>query len=233
VLDERLHFVRAMLTDLARLDAKREVFGASAHDYALREPLRDVEVVRFERRHGVKLPPDYRAFITQLGDGGAGPFYGVFALGKFEDDEPWKAGEFIGEPGTRFPYKAAWNAPMAVIDAVNAGDHAAEVAYHRGLDGIVPLVTEGCALFDVLVVTGPEAGHVWHDARTDLGGVVPWAEGKDAAKAHARTWSRDMLVTSGKRAKADVTPTPRARLSFLEWYERWLMLAAASVSKKR
>ena len=234
MFEERLQFARAMLSDLARLDVKREVFGASAHDYALREPLREADVVAFERQHSIALPADYRAFVTQLGDGGAGPFYGVCALGAFEDDEPWTPGEFIGHPGARFPHKAAWNAPMEVIDAVNKGDHAAEAAYHAcGLDGIVPLATEGCGLFDVLVVTGPEAGHVWHDARTDYGGVVPWAEGKDAAKAHGRTWTADLIVTSGKRTKQPAAMTPQRRLTFLEWYERWMMLAAASISKKR
>lgn len=37
---------------------------------------------RFEARYNVKLPPEYVFFITQVGNGGAGPYYGLYPLEK-------------------------------------------------------------------------------------------------------------------------------------------------------
>ena len=34
-------------------------------------------VVDFERRHGLKIPADYRAFITTVSSGRIGPAYGL------------------------------------------------------------------------------------------------------------------------------------------------------------
>jgi hypothetical protein len=58
--------------------------------------------------------------------------------------------------------------------------------------GVFPICHHGCALRDWLVITGPEAGQVWHDARVDEGGLRPYES------------------------------TDRSRLTFTEWYLDWL-----------
>jgi hypothetical protein len=57
---------------------KRTVFGVIGHHFVLNPPLTEAEVVAFEQGHQVRLPPDYRHFLTSIGNGGAGPYYGVF-----------------------------------------------------------------------------------------------------------------------------------------------------------
>jgi hypothetical protein len=37
-------------------------------------------VVQFEKHHNITLPDDYRRFILQAGNGGAGPHYGLLPL---------------------------------------------------------------------------------------------------------------------------------------------------------
>jgi hypothetical protein len=65
-----------LLADLRRRDRRRRVFGSAAHDYRLNPPLSTCIIDEFEARHGVALPEDYRHFVTEIGNGGAGPYYG-------------------------------------------------------------------------------------------------------------------------------------------------------------
>lgn len=61
--------------------AKPVVFGADWHQFVLNRPLPEEELTSFEQRHRISLPGDYRDFINKIGNGGAGPYYGVFPLG--------------------------------------------------------------------------------------------------------------------------------------------------------
>src|SRR5262249_9650414 len=71
--------VRDALSRLA--SSGSAIFGANGHHFLLNPPRPENEVSAFEQRHCIRVPSDYRHFITQVGDGGAGPFYGVFPLG--------------------------------------------------------------------------------------------------------------------------------------------------------
>ena len=50
-----------------------KAFGAESHGFKLGARLFGAVVTEFEERHEVALPPAYRLFVTELGDGGAGP----------------------------------------------------------------------------------------------------------------------------------------------------------------
>lgn len=53
----------------------------------------------FERLCGISLPADYRAFITSLGDGGAGPGYGLLPLARgLEFDTEPVTPELLAKP---------------------------------------------------------------------------------------------------------------------------------------
>jgi hypothetical protein len=65
---------------LRRTDPGFTRFGSAVHRYSLNQPLPESEVTAFEARHGLSLPEEYRAFLVEVGDGGAGPFYGIFRL---------------------------------------------------------------------------------------------------------------------------------------------------------
>jgi len=69
------------LGDLDRRDPRRRIFGAEVHQYRLNPPLPVAVIEAFEGRHGLSLPKDYRHFMTEIGDGGAGPYYGVLPFG--------------------------------------------------------------------------------------------------------------------------------------------------------
>jgi hypothetical protein len=57
-----------------KLDALRARVG-DAKTLALNPPLDESAIVAFETTHSVALPEDCRAFISLVGNGGAGPSY--------------------------------------------------------------------------------------------------------------------------------------------------------------
>lgn len=65
------------------IDSKYELFGASKHQYKLNPPISASFVHEVEEKYGFTLPKDYFSFITEVGDGGAGPEYGIIPFGDF------------------------------------------------------------------------------------------------------------------------------------------------------
>lgn len=200
--------IERLLEDLRRLaaqDARLGVFGARSHGYRLNHVLPLARIRALEDRRSIQFPSDYVLFLTEMGNGGAGPFYGVNPLGERDADTGdgtrswWSGDPLIGDLTRPFPHTAAWNlSESAIARAREAEEDEPELdAYWCGVDGAIPVAHEGCALRDWLVIAGPERGHVWHDARADFGGWRPWMAGG------------------------------RTRLTFLEWYAAWLESALA------
>ena len=155
------------LLRLRSLDPELVLFGAEFHGYHLYPPLEGALVTVFERLHNVSLPADYRSFVQRLGDGGAGPYYGLCALGMslyLDMDYPQEMELLV--PGRPFPLTNAY-VPENEADRA-LGYH----GYHLQ-QGMVHLCNYGCGVFVNLVVTGPSAGTVWTDARSIQGGLYP------------------------------------------------------------
>ncbi|GEM_PF-1947068 len=73
------------LCELAgRADRKCEVFGAGKHRYRFSPPLSPEKLRETEEKYGVPLPEELAAFLTQVGNGGAGVDYGMFSLETIE-----------------------------------------------------------------------------------------------------------------------------------------------------
>jgi len=219
----RLDQIPDKIETLSELDSQREIFGARHHDYQLNPCLSEVEVARLEDRYGIRLLEDYRRFLLEIGNGGAGPYYGVFKLGEHDDGWghcAWEDGFLLGDPAAPFPYQAPWNLPDTFWSQApsqeggmddDAFDEANE-AWNAHLDelywnparmnGAIPLCHLGCALRQWLVVTGSERGNIWQDDRVDEGGIYPVSVGE------------------------------RRRVTFSEWYLAWLDGAIRSFGGK-
>ncbi len=99
------------LAYLDRRDPRRKIFGANGHDYKLRPTVPISVIESFEKQHGISLPANYRSFITEIGDGGAGPFYGLLPFGKDDDDHDWESGGLVGDVSKPFTHTGTWNLP--------------------------------------------------------------------------------------------------------------------------
>ena len=171
------------------MERQPRVFGANFHGFVLNDPIADWQLDAFERRHCVKLPEDYRWFISRVGNGGAGPFYGVFPLGSMDDGheiESWEQESFmVGALSEPFPHTQEWNdLSGAPDDSLIELDESAyesqletfEERYFSPVNGAIPICHMGCALRIWLVVTGPERGHLWLDKRAARAGLQPISE---------------------------------------------------------
>lgn len=205
---------------LQQSSAAKKVFGADLHQFRLNPPLKENAVSAFESRHRIRLPEDYRGFLLHVGNGGAGPAYGLFRLGEMDDSNAfarWKENNgFVGTLSLPFPHTGPWNdlSGKPAFDESREMDQEYEYAYNELLTkweeehywntcyihGAIPICHIGCAYREWLIITGPERGNVWNDSRVDEEGLYP----------------------------VEIAQKPRA--SFLQWYCDWLDNALAEVS---
>lgn len=177
-------FIRDALRRLR--SARPNIFGAASHEFALNAALSEADVLRFEQQHAIRLPADYRHFLTELGNGGAGPHYGIFPIGSFDgvggDLQPW--GDLVGTLAEPFGYREAWNDltgnPAEVLAESDEDEYWRRVDvferrywHSSAMNGAFPICHMGCALRIWLVVSGDEAGNVWYDRRADCEGIAP------------------------------------------------------------
>ena len=157
-----------------------------ARGIVLDPPATAEEVATFESRHGIVLPNDYRMFITELGNGGAGPIgYGVLPLGKVPSDmrpEERMVWTELRAVRSAFPFTKAW-----VWENGEASDEGDEEQIGCGS---ICLGTDGCGMYWHLIVAGPDRGVPWMLAgegiqplcpkRTFLQWYEDWLDGKDS-----------------------------------------------------
>jgi hypothetical protein len=202
--------ITRLLSELDRKDRHRSVFGSSVHDYKLHPPIQGSTIEEFEAQHGIRLPDDYRYFITEIGNGGAGPYYGLFPFGQQDDELSWEEGDLVGDVSRPFPHVEAWNLPESFWQQEpdispdtprdeedrlwEAWDKVEQKHYWNPaiMNGAIPISHLGCALRQWLVVNGEQKGFVWNDFRADHRGISP------------------LRNESGRQ------------MSFSDWYVSWL-----------
>ena len=134
--------IRELIRRLAAADASLRVFGADMHRYRLNPCLSEDDLAAFESVNGIALPEDYREFLRRVGNGGAGPFYGLRPLSADERE--------LARP---FPFEATANMSEPVERPEGEWDTRAP--------GILELCHQGCTYYYWLVVSGPSHGTVW------------------------------------------------------------------------
>jgi hypothetical protein len=100
------------LQALDRRDPQRRIFGSVVHQYRLNPPVPVTVLEAFEKKHGISFPEDYKQFITAIGNGGAGPFYGLFPFGEHDNCDglcKWEDGFLMGNVAEPFRHTEAWN----------------------------------------------------------------------------------------------------------------------------
>ncbi len=108
MIDREVLRVRRILGKLEQARSRGlSCFGSDRHGFRLNEPLAAADLEAFEAQHRVRLPEDYRAFLTLAGNGGAGPYYGIYPLEKWSDFADWVLDErpedFLARPCPLYP----------------------------------------------------------------------------------------------------------------------------------
>lgn len=69
--------IEAVLHQARRWDMDFPLFGSHSHAHLFQPPLPVEDAEAWEELMEVRLPEDYRLYLTRLGNGGAGPAYGI------------------------------------------------------------------------------------------------------------------------------------------------------------
>lgn len=108
-------------------------------------------MAEFEERHEVVLPPEYRLFVTELGDGGAGPGYHLSRL-----SESCGSGCRAGHLTRPSPYLPG----PRYLDDWERRCEDPPGPDRMFLPGTLSIAGHGCSLVSRLVVTGPAWGRL-------------------------------------------------------------------------
>lgn len=214
---------RARLDTLRSLDASFQTFGAHKHQYRLGPVLEPAEIAQFERSFGFRLPEDLRFFLEEVGNGGAGPGYGLNRLGLLPI--PPKPETIAGDSATvyqggtvRYPIEYCRNAfPYFYFETIeelaDSPERLAQVnslqssVWEPGdeewdchLQGALTLADYGCGLTARLLVNGPSVGTIWVFDDCDRTAITPFAE---------------FAPTLGG-------PEVEGAFTFERWYDHWL-----------
>lgn len=176
--------IRARLATARAADQDFEYFGAGTHQYELGSALPEDRIAAVEAEHCMTLPKSYRDFLLTVGDGGAGPDYGLY---RFDgQDMPYLEREERFAPGhlaAPFPHTEPWNPNDPWTPDARDDEQYFDLCWTTGS---LILAHVGCGHFHRLVVTGPARGQIWADYRAADGGLEP-------ESADYGVWYRDWL----------------------------------------
>jgi Leucine-rich repeat (LRR) protein len=169
----RLSQIQDKLQELIKKDAKRKIFGAdkdsSGHGYHLNPIRPKLDLNVFESANQITLPEEYRTFITQIADGGAGPYYGLLSLERgIEEAKAYSTNEntpIENSFTTDFPVsKKETDKFMAYYSKCIKNGQDDAIKYMKipvPLTGVIFLSDYGCGWSYFLVVKGELAGTIW------------------------------------------------------------------------
>jgi hypothetical protein len=202
--------VQQALTRLRAADPTLKQFGAQGHGYRLNPPLAEAEAVAVEQRLGVSLPTEYRAFVTQVGDGGAGPGYGVHSLREWLATAQAAGRKARRRAGELVDPARPFGRPVTVAEAARLGGFPTH--------GVIPLCETGCGGAYCLVTAGTEQGWVWC---YDNGGFYAPAYTHDPVYPVGATVADRLRINEAFLA-ALLALSNNVRLGFWAWYQCWL-----------
>jgi hypothetical protein len=196
------------LSRLKDLDKNCEFFGSESHKYKLKPCLSQSDIQEFEDKFQVKLPDDYRDFLLEIGNGGAGPGYGLLGIEINHLNRENSDFKSLSQP---FLLTQEWND----LDLMQASHEEGNPVYFypNFIQGTILVAEYGCGVEARLVITGSERGNIWIDDRTNEAGIYPLSP-HCAAFFHDDPDIEADLYESIEEVKT--------ALSFSDWYSDWL-----------
>lgn len=178
-------------------------FGYDGHKMKLNSPISQNNLEALEQKYQVVFPEDYRLFLLNVANGGAGPGYGL------EDIESGISYQRVFYPqdilSRAFKHQEEYNyyndPELDELEKLLDDGHISEADFDLQLEyltaGTLVLCHEGCGHLYRLVVTGPTRGQVWIDSDVSDQGYS------------------------------------NLKISFYQWYDRWLEDIENTCKRKR
>ncbi|ORX84000.1 hypothetical protein K493DRAFT_307515 [Basidiobolus meristosporus CBS 931.73] len=142
-------------------------------------PISEQKILEFEREHFVRLPEDYRALLSQVGNGTC-PSSGLLPLGYVPYEYPVPYSDLLRNLCEPFPltenflFDAAGSLDENFLDSLNHGH--------------IVLASDDYLNHWILIVEGPSRGEVWR-RKSDVG-FTRWA-----SRAEFFSWLEARLIT--------------------------------------
>jgi hypothetical protein len=169
--------IREKIALLRELDPGFFIRGADWHHYRMEPVLLPEERSRFENAQGCVLPEAYAQFLQTVGNGGIGPDQGLWRVETSDPQVALVCGrtQALDENRLRrpFPHRSLWDPQLSPKGRVPqeeyySDQHVSGTAFlgERANDA-------GKTVTLLLVVAGPEQGHLWTDGRSAKMGIRP------------------------------------------------------------
>ena len=163
--DAHAAYLKDLVKRAGKKDGTREIFGSSKHGYKLNPTVTREEVRRFEARWHLTLPDEYVFFLTKVGNGGAGPYYGLYSLENLN-----RYNEYLGFYDARDkealpPFidrnmsPVNWARAMEEMEDIN-DDNEYDVRMKQVCSGLLVIGTQGCTYDNLLMWKGSERGKI-------------------------------------------------------------------------
>jgi len=155
------------------------MFGFKGHNMKLHPVIREIELLDLEQRYQVRFPDDYREFLLSIGNGGAGPGYGMESVQSgISYEREVTPEDILTMPFEhKLPYNPLndpnWSEIYALDEDRTTTDEEWELLRQYMTAGTVVICHEGCGYLHRLVVTGPDRGNVWMDGDVSNQGFIP------------------------------------------------------------
>lgn len=124
------------------------------------------EIKQFENMFNISLPEDFKYFLLEIGDGGAGPpFYGMNRL----NDMISRDSAIPFRPDIPFPLSQEWTWESETKDW---WQDPSQIVQHIHCHGQLLVGTEGCGEYWSLIVSGDQYGYMWNISDVGAGPFV-------------------------------------------------------------
>ena len=205
----KIQKLKEKFNQLASSDKHGDVLGSEVHRYQLNPCISEAKLQAFEQKYQMTLPGDYRNFLLSIGNGGAGPGYGLFGIG-YQSEMT----RILQQEGEDFLCQIFPGDDLLDEDDDDFEDEDEDFededidSENYLIQGTIPIAHYGTGIYAQLVITGNQRGNVWISDRANEGEIYP-ASPNFCCMFH------------GEDDDCDSEEEDRA-LSFYQWYDDWL-----------
>ncbi len=146
----------------AQRDEALKEFGAARHGYRMNETLGAEAIASFEAEAGVTLPEEFSEFLQVVGNGGAGPYYGIAPLRPRPYADTLRSACMLSPDMTQ----QQWNERTAFLEDPKMPQAEKDRRLSELYGGLLEIGMMGWTFEMRLVLTGPYRGRIVYIDRT-------------------------------------------------------------------